>query len=262
MTDDSTFDPWATTTGLVDDVTVTITDAYFAFDPGYNDGQTLLLKILGNTDDPENPEFDQFFPCGNGWETADKGATATREDGKKKGFNRNSGYGMFFMRAIQAGAGDVLKSRGTPMEAAVWKGLTFHMKRESIDFGGEIGKKDRILPDQFFPEGIGGSAAGTPSTATPAGTRPGVAAAETAAPAGPRRADPGPEPAAGGATGATGGTLDLTVPMRAKLKVAARNAGSHDGFIEAAYAIEGVEGNPALEEALLDPNGLYAELLG
>lgn len=251
MADENEYDPWATTSGLVDDVTVTITDAYFTFDPQYNDGQTLLLKVAGQTDDEENPEFDQFFPCGNGWETTDKGKSASREDGKRKGFNKNSGYGMFFTRAIDAGAGEALKSRGTPMEAEVWKGLTFHFKRESIDFGGEIGKKDRILPDVFLPEGIGGSAA-KPVTKT------------TTPPAGASKVDKLPDDApagAGGGSGAAAGTLDLLVPLRAKLKKAARDAGSHDGFIEAAYGIEGVDGNAALEEAILDPAGLYAELL-
>lgn len=247
MSDENEYDPWATTSGLIDDVTVTITDAYFTFDPQYNDGQTLLLKVQGTTDDEENPEFDQFFPCGNGWETTDKGKSASREDGKKKGFNKNSGYGMFFTRAINAGAGEVLRDRGTPMEADVWKGLTFHFKRETIDFGGEIGKKDRILPDVFLPNGMGGASA--------------PAASPKAAGGAVTKADPGPETPAAGNSGASGGKLDIPVPLRAKLKVAARNAANHDAFIEAAYGIDGVDGNAAVEEAILDPNGLYAELL-
>jgi hypothetical protein len=251
MADENEYDPWATSSGLVDDVTVTIADAYFTFDPGYNDGQTLVLKIEGHTDDGDSPEFDAFFPCGNGWETTDKGATASREDGKRKGFNKNTGYGMFFLSAIECGAGDVLKSRGTPMEAAVWKGLVFHMKRKEVDYGGEIGKKDKLVCTEFFPDGAPG---GKPSAAAPA------------AASGPRRATPPAEEGTSPATASTGGNgsilADLPVPLRAKLKAAAKGAANHDGFIEAAYGIDGVDGNPALEEALLDPAGIYAELVG
>lgn len=244
MADADEFDPWATTSGLVDDIDITISDAYFGFNADYNNGETLVLTIEGTTDDEDNKEYSGFYPCGGGWETTDKGKTASREDGKRKGFNKTSGYGLFFTAAIEAGAGDVLRERGTPFEAAVWPGLTFHMKRLKHNYGGEIGEIERLLPVEF--KGVAGEGGAKPAKATGATKK-----------AAPTKAEPEGEADEAGAASSNG---ELPVPLKAKLKKLARECETHDQFIERAYTeVDGVDGNTAAEEAVMDPDGLYAE---
>lgn len=239
------YDPWATTSGLPDDIDITITDAYFGVNADYNNGETLVLTIEGTTDDDDLPEYSGFYPCGNGWETTDKGKTASREDGKRKGFNKTSGYGLFFTHALEAGAEDVLKARGTPFEAEVWKGLTFHFKRLKHDYKGDIGEVERLLPVEFKGEaGKGGAKPSAKASGKPA----------------PKEVEP--EGEADTTTSTSNGAGEgLTVPMKAKLKMLAKKCDTHDAFIEAAYSDEslGIDGNTAAEEAVMDPDGIYAE---
>lgn len=152
------FDPFAPSTGLIDDFDFTIDSARFVFDANYNNGQTLCLRLEGRTDNPQKAELDQLYPCGSGWDVANGGREAVREDGKPKGFNNSSTYYAFIAAAL-AVAGDELRSRMAgdhpkgPMDATIWEGLTLHLKQNEIDYGGEIGKKNRLLPT-----GLGGVA--------------------------------------------------------------------------------------------------------
>lgn len=225
------FDPWAFTSGLLDDVTVKVEDSFFAFDADYNDGETLLLKWEVSTDDDDQPTATLMYPCGKGWEPKDKGAKAAREDGKSKAFGKQSGIGQLASAAIEAGAGDVLRERGNPMEAAIWKGLSFHMKRKEIDYGGEIGKKERLLPTEF----IQGASKSSASKAKAAPVEDdGDADAET--------------PAASSAPVLKGA-------LKVKLMKLAKEHDDYDSFVEAAYELDGVDGNAAAEAAIDDQDG-------
>lgn len=213
------FDPFTPETGLIDDFDFTVDSSWFTTDASYNDGETLLLKLNGPTDNPENPEVTLQYSCGNGWEASDNGKVAVREDGKKRRFNQSSGIWKLVEAAMNSGAGDVLRKRGTPMEASMWAGLKFHMKR--IEQGEGQYKTTRPLPVAFLGEAGEGSAAKAPAPA-----------AATAAPA----------------TNGAG----LSKVLEAKLKKLARDSATHEDFIVAAFDLDGVDGNADAERAIVD----------
>lgn len=152
------FDPFAGSTGLPDKLDVVVQEAWFEFDPEYNNGQTLLARFnVDTTDDSfgENGKGIIQYACGNGWEAEDQGQRAVREDGGQKGFNVNTAYQLFIAAAIECdGAEAVLRSegRGDPRYAPMWVGTAWHLERKEKDYGGEIGKISRLLPTAFLGE--------------------------------------------------------------------------------------------------------------
>lgn len=215
------FDPFTPETGLIDDFDFTVDSAWFTTDAAYNDGETLLLKLNGPTDNPENPETTLQYSCGNGWEASDGGKVAVREDGKKRRFNQSSGIWKLVEAAMNAGAGDALRGRGTPMEASMWSGLKFHMRR--VEQGEGQYKTTRPLPVSFLGEVGEGQASAAGSQAS----------AATPAPA---------------ATNGAG----LSKVLEAKLKKIARDSATHEDFIVSAFELDGVDGNADAERAVVD----------
>ncbi len=139
---------WELESGLPDNLTFTILDARFTTNDQYNSGQSLILEWIGETDDPDNAELSVGFSCGGGWDANDRGLRASHM--KKKHFVKNSRIGKMISRCIELGAGPVLESRGDMTDASVWVGLKFHMARESFDYGGEIGHREFLMPNQFL----------------------------------------------------------------------------------------------------------------
>ena len=223
------FDPFTPETGLIDDFDFTITSAFFTTDSAYNDGETLLLKLEGETDNAELPETILQYSCGNGWEAADGGKVAVREDGKRRRFNQQSGVWKLVEAAINCGAEDALRKRGTPMEASMWVGLRFHIKR--VEQGEGQYKTTRPLPVQFLGE-VGEGQASAPSGAS-------SAAKSTSS------------------TPTTNGA-GLAKPLEIKLKRLAKESASHEDFIIAAYELDGVDGNADAERVVVDEEWFLA----
>lgn len=241
--DNETFDPWELGSGLPDDFDCQFNEVYFEFDPQYNDGQTLVLKIEFSSDDDDIDEGTMLFSCGDGWETKDKGKTASREDGKQKPFGKTSGIGLLVTSAVECGAGDVLKSRGTPMDAEIWKGLKFHMKRRPVNYGGEIGTKERLLPTEFQGE-IGGKSSGKSSGSSGSGGSKST----------PVKEAPGDEAEGEETGGGSGG--GLAGALKVKLFKLAKECESHDQFVERAFTeVEEVNGNEEAEAAIMAEEG-------
>jgi hypothetical protein len=226
------FDAYTFTDGLVTEYQGKITDAYFTYDDSYNDGESLLLKLEIQTDNPELGDGGaviEQYPVGKGWETTDKGKTATREDGKPRALNRNSGVAVLVTSALEAGAGDELKSRGIPTEAAIWPGLEFTFARKEFTFkvDGEERSYGRMLVTEYHG-GAAGAKAEKPAKA---------AKSDESAVAGP-------------------------IPPKVKiaLKKLAVECDTHDEFIERAFVeIDGVDGDSVVEAAVMDADGLYAD---
>lgn len=244
MVDEVTLDEaWETESGLLEQYVGTITRSWFATDARYNDGNTMMLHWEIATNDPDIPEVTEKFPIGGGWDSSDGGATVVHEKGKQK-FNNSSIYGKIVKR-VNDGDGvlhdvlPVLKQRGRPTQANIWDGLTFEFKREEFDYGGEIGKKARVMPVKF----LGENAQAPLATATPA------------AASAPAASAPAPAPAAA--------SDDVDPVVAAKLRQAARNAGSHQAFLDAAMEIDGVTTNEALLGQVVDdgPTGFYAQAI-
>ncbi len=230
---------WGTSSGLIDDVDVVISNAQFGYNADYQEGQTLLMVFTFIVDDADTPEATQFYSCGAKWETNDKGATAVREDGKDAKFNKNSNYAKWYLAAIEAGAGEEMMKRGTAKEAAVWIGMKFHVQRFSEEFTmrGETEKRVRetLLPTAYLGTVDGGAAVPKQEAASGTGE-------STSAP-----------------SATSNGAGAITGALKAKLSNAAKSAGNLDSFLEAAYGIDGVDGNKPVEDAL---NDFYAEVVG
>lgn len=219
--DQDEFDPFTPETGLIDDFDFTIASAYFTTDSAYNDGETLLLKLEGDTDNTDIPETTLQYSCGNGWEAGDGGKVAVREDGKRRRFNQQSGIWKLVEAAISCGAEDALRKRGTPMEASMWVGLKFHVKR--VEQGEGQFKTTRPLPVEFLGE-VGEGQAAPAATAQPAASAP----------------------------ASTSNGAGLSKVLEAKLKKLARDSATHEDFIVAAFELDGVDGNADAERAVVD----------
>lgn len=217
--DDDAFDPFTAESGLIDDFDFTITEAWFTTDASYNSGETLLLKLSGNTDSADQPETTVQYSCGSGWEAEDGGKKAVREDGKRRRFNQSSGVWKLVEAAMNCGAGEELRKRGTPMEASMWVGLRFHMKR--VEQGEGDFKTTRPLPVSFL--GVVG---------------------EGSAPAAPAAPAPASAPAANGS--------GLSKVLEVKLKKLAKDSDTHEDFIVAAFELDGVDGNADAERVVVD----------
>lgn len=219
------FDPFAGSDGLLDDFDVEIQEVTFEVNLSLDDtGEKLFAHVTGRTDDDDQPEFDEYFGLGTGWETTD-GRTVGRADGRRKGFNKSTKYQLWIAGAVDAGAGDVLRKRDPelgPMNAAIWEGLTFHVNRKEHDYGGDIGKKGILVPTEFKGEAKGKAAAKAEAPTTASGN--GVSAA-----------------------------------LKAKLKKIAKASESLDEFIDQAFAVDGVDGNAEAEELVVS-GSLYEEV--
>jgi hypothetical protein len=249
-----TFDPFAPSTGLPDDFDAVIKSAWFEFDPEFNNGQTLVLKMELETSDEDFGDHgtgELLLSCGKGWETPDRGATAVRDDGnERKGFHQSTAYFLWIDGAIKCdGAEKVLRTaeRGDPRKAAMWIGTAWHVNRKQIDYKGDIGVKDKLVPTRFLGEATalaqvvagnnatGGSNAGGGGAPTKKVAGPVAKAAKKAAPTQP-------------ATTGTG----IDAELRTQLRALADGAETHDQFVEQAFELAAVSEDDAVQQAVLD----------
>lgn len=250
------FDPWKTSTGLVDEYTGTIVDAQFGFKPEYQNGTRLLLMLDINTGDPSIGEggiASEQYPVGDGWDTHDGGKTAVHSSGQDKNFNNASGIGLLLNSIIDAGGLGVLQATGvTPDHAACWIGGRYNFERKQFESKMNDGKEvkwNRMLVVSLAPEGGAATPAPAPAAAP-------VAAPAASAPAAAAAPAPAPVAGAGGADHA------IPVTTKAKLKTIALASDTHDAFVEKAFTDlpESMDGGP-IEAAVGDP-AFYAALKG
>lgn len=245
------FDPFALSTGLPDKFEGVVTEPYYAFNPEVGNGETLLFMIDVVSDDKEIGDegvVSLRFPCGAGWEATEKGQVAVREDGKKKGFNQNSGMGNFVEALMGSGAVEALRAKADehgPMRATLTEGMKFFWERKdySSTINGEEAKWSRTLPVKY----LGSGSDGTPKAASKA-SKP------------PVKESPDVEEAAGGnPPGSNGDGIDAG--LLAKIKVRAKKAETHDDFMVLCFD----ELQPLSAEAeaiIMDESGLWAEVNG
>lgn len=222
------------TTGLPDDIDFTIVKAEFGYDAGYADGEQILFMITASQTNEEGVPHHNFYSMGRAgaWETLDHGRTVvSQSQPPAEGFNKNSSYWKFIEAALSAGAGSVIQGRGTPDNASIWEGLTFHMNRVDVDRPGlGEGKQTLLLPTAFL--GDSGKA-------------------EASAPA----VESAPSNGQPEASTGTSNILEL------KIKQLAKVASSHDNFIEAVLEKHPEASNDEdLFSRVLDENGIYAEV--
>lgn len=220
--------------GLLDHYVGTIEDSFFGTDSRYNNGETLLMFWHMRTDNPDVPEVDERFSCGGGWETFDGGKTAENSQGKTR-FHPSSLYGKILQRCVKDfDIRDLLEERGDSYEAKIWDGLVFEMGREDIDYGGDIGKRERLLPQRFV--GLAGS------ESPPEAEKPVQAESEPA--------------------GENVGELLASLPadLVEQLRAARQDATSHVQFVDRCMDLTGVVGNDRLVRAIAVEDQLWKEL--
>ncbi len=138
---------WETTSGLLDDFTLNVAEAWFGEDEE-NDDERIYLFLRGlaidndSEDATEEEDYRERFRVGTNWEVVDKGGAVENATGKPK-FNKNSGVGRLIRSMVADGAtAEALAERGDATEAATYVGLTLHLVRiEQTPFENDDGDK-------------------------------------------------------------------------------------------------------------------------
>jgi hypothetical protein len=193
-----------TTSGLLDEYEMTLSEVWFGKDPNYQEGKATLFIIRGEAElDGEvvDDEKQVFYSLGDGWEPDNDGDSAAHNAGKTQ-FNASSNMGKFIAAVVETGKDAIaeLESRGTEaFEASTWQGLRFLFHRKRFTFKDRVTGEEREyhveLPVEFLgAEGSGGkkkAAAKPAAKSTARRTRKAPAkddeGAEEAAPARRRR---------------------------------------------------------------------------
>lgn len=234
------YDPLSVSSGLLDDADVIVRDAVFRNDPEYNHGQTYFLELTWQVDGED--EQTERFGCGKNWEASDDGQSAVREDGREQAFHKNSKLGELFGGLLTVMKSDdkaniairdrVKQYPRAAAEAGFWKGLMFHVHRETRHSkDADIDDWDVLVIDGF--NGIEG--AGAKKAAAPAKKATKKAAAKPAE----ETAEPSIDPA-----------------LLEKLDLIADESANHDEFMERAIAeIPEVSADATLKAAVMDDQG-------
>jgi hypothetical protein len=261
MVDTNTSSDFGTSSGLPEQLTGTVADAWFgrneAAEGDFADKQFLWLKLINiESDEYDGDEYTVRVGLGNGWEAIDGGKAVVRSDGSTKQFNGSTAIGKIINRclghnggkegrefqeaftgaldALQANAGKIEgKTLPAQQYASIWVGLRFEFAQEeySSRIGGEETTWSWTMPAKFVgvDERVSGGSGG------------GSAASAAAAPA-------------ENGNGGESGLVD-------SLKALAKTCSSHSEFVQKALAVDGVTADQALLAQVADEsdNGLFAQ---
>lgn len=215
--------------GFVPEFDGVVREAQFTFDNSYMNGEACLLELLVEPSEDDAPEFGDYledglyriiYPCGKGWEPADKGATVQHESGRPRRFNNQSGIGLLVAHAVECeGVAEVLMERGPSTQADIWVGLNFHwLDKEfsNTDKDGETRTWTRRLPIEFHGVDGEGEAKKAPAKKAPAKKAPA------------KQVEAEDE--------ADDGEVKVPAALKGKLRAIAATADDHDAFMEAAFS--------------------------
>lgn len=141
-------DGWELDKGVFRDFEGVIEDAYFAVDNSYGNG-TLCLQLFFT-----GPDFDKpnriLLSCGKDWTAADANGEEA-EHATRKAFADNSGAGLFVKHLVGLpGVREKMAKRGNQRQAKTYRGLKLHMSTIEVDYKGEIGVKEKLVPVAFL----------------------------------------------------------------------------------------------------------------
>lgn len=146
---DENYDPWKLSSGLRDDMVLSIVASYFATDAEYQGGRQYLLHLIGY--DELGEEATLKMSVGADWESSDGGNTITHPTKKQQNINGSTIYGHFLTHALEIpDLVTVLRGRGGPTNAKVWEGLILHLQEREIKFGKTIEPQQRLMPTEYF----------------------------------------------------------------------------------------------------------------
>lgn len=245
MTDDAQLfddDPFALSTGLIEEYEGEVIDSLYTFDSAYNGGDTLVLKLQIKGLDEESlstfkdGETTELYPAGSGWEAADQGRTAVYDGKDNKKFNKDSGVGLLVSHAMSTEAAPIIRERAGEAgakDASIWTGLRFRFKRLTFGAGTDYERR-RVLPVEFL-----GTADQPVTSTSSSGDSAPAAATPSAAPA----------PSAGFSFDGFDGAL------KGKIRAIAVQQGSADDFVAALFADDGLVAALTADQqaALMDP---------
>lgn len=175
------YDSWGTdnSSGFLTEFTGEVTDSWFATNPKVNEGQTLILHWKLENIEPTDPdeeteltEITQNYACGSGWVSEDGGKTASHPAGPKRMFHASTLYGKIIdttagrlegygdnattpdgekVKVDLTGLMDVIRERGNPTDAEVWKGLKFRFSEVRFDYGVNKKTQEKIVSNRTMP---------------------------------------------------------------------------------------------------------------
>lgn len=215
------YDPFELTTGLVDDFDGVVVDSLYTYDASYNNGDTAVLKLTVQADEPgtfpEDNTTTILYPCGEGFEPAEGGMIALK-DGNPKKFNKQSGVGLLLDSAFSIPElAEVIKARNTdPMNvrADIWTGLHLSFTNKEFSWTDRKTKEQRSYT-RMLVSGLLGD-----SPVVEAGPKAEV-------------------------------VYQVPAEVRGALKAIAVSAGTHDEFVTKAFGAD-VELDDATQAALVD----------
>lgn len=226
--EENLFAPDSFGSGLLTDFEFYVTSASFIRDAQYNNGQTTQLNLVGRAVKDEvlvKDDMEVRYNLPPDWVSKDGGETVVSEkDGAN--FNRNSQVAKLFTKVWEVAPEVPAKwhSDGeTPMIANIWVGTGWLMKEvsEKYKIEGQERETIRNFPAAFLGWFDAGEISGH-------GQAPDPAEAENT--------------------------------LIQSLKPLALAHDSHEDFVNAAIAMDGVTGYPGLVKRLADPDDLYASL--
>jgi hypothetical protein len=160
------YDPWKLSSGLRDDMVLSIHAAYFAPDAEYQGGKVLLLHLIG-TDELSEPVTVKMS-AGADWQTADGGNTITHPTKRQQVINGSTIYGHWISHCQEIPELiNVLRTRGNPTNAKIWEGLIIHTEERELKFGKNIEPQRRLMPTEYF-----GLVSDSPSATIPSVPQP------------------------------------------------------------------------------------------
>lgn len=197
---------------------------------------------------------EQSFSVGNGWEIAEKGDLLVTADGRPRKINSNTNFGRLIDSITGAGMfadrGPACKGEvpfDTPRRASNWIGTMWTVDTVQVKTTNPSTKVEGVKDAYVFTDYLGRS-----DDAPTKGKAGGKPAGRPAASAGRGAAKPkaGPDD-------------DFGIEdddLRAALVELAATSDDHASFVEAAYDIDGVEGDGAVEKAIYNkkPGSLWA----
>lgn len=216
---------WQTGTGFLEEFTGDVTEAWFATDAQYRNGEVVRLHLKVATPDSDEGFVEQRYGCGPGWASFDGGKTVKHESANAK-FNKNTAYGKLINAVLELVGVEAMEGRGNATEAKSWVGLGFRFGPVTDSFkdkDGNVQEYAVILPLEIAEEGGSGKAEAAPA-----------------------------------AKASSNGAVPKA--LMAKVKSLAKKADTHEEFVDAALEVDGVADNDELLAQVVDEAGIYAEV--
>lgn len=219
---------WETGSGLpLADATVTITGMEFGYNSAIAAGA--VFANITFTPDEGSDDIEQSFSTGKGFEADRTGKELVSEDGRPRKVNNRSNFGRLIDSAVDCiGKDEVAKVLGAgPRHVDSWIGTRWVTGTTPVETENQQTKEKKVKDAIIFVEYLGRDgqeAAGKPAAASSTGT---AAASSNGAPDG------------------------VDADLWDRLVTLAGEHDTHEGFVEAALEVDGVESNPAASKAVI-----------